>query len=130
MSLKQTRSCRVADNYHQAPQKCQYVKLGAVCEMNEHKWRSRGLVLQACQKWNACGPWHFYLVMTADKSMHRSNVSKVLNITYLINRIRSLVIQEKCTILHSIISRYWLHDTKSIFWIHRSVLSQWYIFNI
>lgn len=37
MSLKQARSCHVADNYHQAPQKCQYVKMGAVCEMNKDK---------------------------------------------------------------------------------------------
>ncbi|CAB1459929.1 unnamed protein product [Pleuronectes platessa] len=40
MSGKQTRSRRVADNYRRAPQKCQYVKVGAVCEMNGDKWQS------------------------------------------------------------------------------------------
>lgn len=38
----------MADNYRQAPQKCQYVKVGAVCEMNGDKWRSlRSLVVAA-----------------------------------------------------------------------------------
>lgn len=30
----------MADNYRQAPQKCQYVKVGAVREMNRDKWQS------------------------------------------------------------------------------------------
>ena len=51
MSEKQTRSRRVADNYRQAPQKCQYVKVGAVCEMNGDKWQSlRRLVVAAAVK--------------------------------------------------------------------------------
>lgn len=37
MSMKQTRSRRVADNYRRAPHKCQYVKVGAVCEANGDK---------------------------------------------------------------------------------------------
>lgn len=40
MSAKQTRSRHVADNYRQARQKCQYVKVGAVCEMNGDKRQS------------------------------------------------------------------------------------------
>lgn len=48
MSVKQTRSHHVADNYRQAPQKCQYVKVGAVCEKNGDKWQSlRSIVVTA-----------------------------------------------------------------------------------
>ena len=51
MSVKQTRSRHVADNYRQAPQKCQYVKVGAACEMNGDKRASlRSFVAAAAMK--------------------------------------------------------------------------------
>lgn len=61
MSVKQTRSRRVADNYRQAPQKCQYTKVGAVCEMNGDKRQSLRSVVavrkQACQWLPAFAIW-------------------------------------------------------------------------
>lgn len=44
----------MADNYRQAPQKCQYVKVGALCEMNEDKRQAlRSLVVAEALK-QAC----------------------------------------------------------------------------
>lgn len=60
MSVKQTRSHHVADNYRQAPQKCQYVKVGAVCEMNGDKRQSLRSLVAAALKRACCGSYHCY----------------------------------------------------------------------
>lgn len=57
----------MADNYRQAPQKCQYVKVGAVCEMNGDKWQSlRSIVVAAAVKW-ACPRLPAYITRYRDK---------------------------------------------------------------
>lgn len=60
----------VADNYHQAPQKCQYAKVvGAVCEMNGDEWGQMTVIEEACCYSHVCVTCH-----TDRQLVERSNV--------------------------------------------------------